>query len=145
MRADKSIALLDLLKARFFHIILIFYTSLLTYWMIWGFGRRQMDEFRYNLKPFYTISRYIKYCLNDPHIWVINLVGNVCVFIPFGFLVPAVFGGKIKKTILISFCGLVILECAQLISRKGMFDIDDFILNLLGVLIGYTIYSLIKK
>ena len=39
-------------------ILLIGYTMLLTYWMIWGFGRTTQPEISYNLVPFTTMASY---------------------------------------------------------------------------------------
>lgn len=80
---------------RFSLICLIGYTALLAYWMLLGFGRRYTyATLRYNLKPFETIKHFMQVDRFNPDIWVINLLGNIGVFIPFGILIPLVFGGK---------------------------------------------------
>ena len=40
---------------------------------------------------------------------------------------------------------IIAIELIQLFSLKGMCDIDDLILNLLGVSIGYTLRFAIEK
>lgn len=126
-----------------FKLVLFFYTLTLTYWMILGFDRSTSYNFRYNLKPFYTIKKFSKNY--DLYIWMINIIGNIAVFIPFGILLPIVFGGKIKRSLIIFLSGLFILESLQLLTKRGTFDIDDFILNTLGFLIGYLILKILRK
>ncbi|MFL0245622.1 VanZ family protein [Candidatus Clostridium stratigraminis] len=51
---------------------------------------------------------------------------------------------KIKNTFLISVGVSLIIEVIQLIFYLGACDIDDLILNILGSLLGFGIYYLIK-
>lgn len=60
-------------------ILLIGYTMLLAYWMIWGFGRTTEPEFSYNLVPFSTMTRYFPIRSLGS---LINIVGNIAVFVP---------------------------------------------------------------
>lgn len=66
-----------------------------------------------------------------------NLLGNIIMFIPFGFCVKYI-NYKIKPLrlmltgIVLSFC----IEFAQYMFGTGVSDIDDIILNTLGVMIG---------
>lgn len=93
-----------------------------------------------NLIPFKTILFYLK-GHNGYLIASINILGNIIALVPLGLLVPFVFQKMnwTKMVILASFVGLAI-ELTQLILHIGIFDIDDIILNGLGVLLGYYIY-----
>ncbi|MCR4721267.1 MAG: VanZ family protein [Lachnospiraceae bacterium] len=77
-----------------------------------------------------------------------NLVGNIVLFIPFGYFL---FGIKEKKrhsflkVILISSLIIIIIEVSQMLSLRGYCDIDDLILNELGVAVGYLIRSIVVK
>lgn len=51
---------------------------------------------------------------------------------------------KYAKSLVIFLAGLFILEFSQLISRRGSFDVDDFILNTIGFTFGYVIYKLLR-
>lgn len=125
-------------------LVLVGYTLLLSYWMLLGFGRRAThSEFMYNIKPFVTIRHFLQFDRFNTNIWMINLLGNIGVFVPFGILLALVFGGKLRKIYLIFIGGLFILESLQLLTRRGSFDIDDFILNSIGFLIGYGFYRMI--
>ncbi|MCR5431100.1 MAG: VanZ family protein [Lachnospiraceae bacterium] len=71
-----------------------------------------------------------------------NLIGNVVLFIPFGFFL---FGIKdntrrsFLRVMLISSLIIIIIEVAQMLSLRGYCDVDDLILNEIGVAIGYLI------
>ncbi|MGG4103059.1 VanZ family protein [Paenibacillus lautus] len=123
-------------------VLLIGYTMLLTYWMIWGFGRTTQSEFSYNLVPFSTMASYFPIRSLAS---LINIVGNIAVFVPFGVLIPVVFRIRYVKMLGFFLVGLFVLEMAQLISRRGSLDVDDFILNSVGVTIGYGLLGVIMK
>ncbi|RCX23866.1 VanZ like protein [Fontibacillus phaseoli] len=123
-------------------VLLIAYTILLTYWMVWGFGRSTQADFMYNLKPLFTIKQFLHVDSSHSDAAMINLIGNIVVFTPFGVLLPMILKGRLSKSLLIFIAGLFILETVQLLSRRGSFDIDDFILNSLGYLIGFGVYKL---
>lgn len=95
-----------------------------------------------NFTPFKTIRMYIRYYarLNSFE----NLFGNVLVFIPFGYLLPAAY--ERCRKFLVCFAGTFLLvsciELFQLFSAFGAFDVDDFILNCFGGLLGYFCYLL---
>lgn len=120
------------------------YTGCLLYWMFIGFGRVQHvgAPLRYNLIPFETISLYVRH-RNDisTSTWFINLFGNVGVFVTFGLFIPILrksLRSYVRLALLFVPC-VIVLELCQMILRVGSFDIDDVILNLLGVWIGYFI------
>ncbi len=80
-------------------------------------------------------------------IWmVLYLVGgNIAWFIPFGFLLPMIWQ-KLKSYAVISlgFCLSLIIEVSQLVLAKGMFEIDDLVLNTAGCAVGYLIYKIYR-
>lgn len=73
---------------------------------------------------------------------VINLVGNVVMFIPFGYLIPAVFSSRwsFSKFLLLFTALIILLETAQMLLRVGTGDVDDLFLNVIGGLLGFGIY-----
>lgn len=80
-----------------------------------------------------------------------NVIGNILLFIPFGFLIPLLFNKKNKFFIitLYGFLTSVLIEIIQLFTSFNTTDIDDIIFNTLGAVIGYFIfnifYYLVKK
>ncbi len=98
-----------------------------------------------NFTLFKTIRMYIDYAymLNSFE----NLVGNVVVFVPFGFLLPYVLkNGKIFFVMLLNaFLFVLGIELFQLFSAFGAFDVDDILLNCVGAIIGYMLFLIGKK
>jgi glycopeptide antibiotics resistance protein len=107
--------------------------------------RGQMTSVSYNLLFFKTISNYIQ---NINHIGfdvlLFNLAGNVAAFMPLGFLLPLAFRGfNAVKTYMVAFALILCAEVLQLVSLRGVFDVDDLLLNMLGSIIGYGVYKLL--
>lgn len=76
---------------------------------------------------------------------LINILGNILMFTPFGFL--GIVFPKLSdfKTLIINFLSVIILiESLQYFTRLGVFDIDDIILNTVGVAIGFWLYKFFK-
>lgn len=69
-----------------------------------------------------------------------NVVGNMIMFMPYGFFVSYFLKLDKKRTVLI-LCLLVscTIETTQFMIGR-VFDVDDIMLNILGGLMGYTIY-----
>lgn len=93
-----------------------------------------------NLVPFKSTIRYLtEFDSYNLDIVLMNTLGNVIIFIPFGFLLPLLFkqinNVKMASKIFIKF--ILLIESLQLLTFTGVFDIDDIILNMLGALIGY--------
>jgi glycopeptide antibiotics resistance protein len=107
--------------------------------------RGQMTSVSYNLIFFKTISNYIQ---NINHIGfdvlLFNLAGNVAAFMPLGFLLPLAFRRfNAVKTYMVAFVLVLSAEVLQLVSRRGVFDVDDLLLNMLGSVIGYGVFKLL--
>ncbi|MBE9917769.1 VanZ family protein [Paenibacillus donghaensis] len=124
-------------------IFLIGYGICILYWMFRGFGRTTQTEFRANPVPFKTIFGYI-FNMNQQNIGttIINLVGNVGVFIPFGMVLPYLFQRLQSYGLFIAFFtgSIVVLEILQIVLKVGTGDIDDVILNVIGASAGFISY-----
>ena len=77
---------------------------------------------------------------------MLNVAGNVIGFMPFGFLLTVV---RNKKTnfvvaLLYSFTFTFLIESVQYVTKLGVFDIDDLMLNTLGGILGYIIYFILS-
>ena len=98
-----------------------------------------------NFLPFKTILPYL---LGERGliIAVINLVGNVVLLVPIGFLIPFVYQNMTwKKSLTLAVAAGLAIEGMQVVFRVGIFDIDDLILNGLGVMIGYWAFMILSK
>ncbi len=93
-----------------------------------------------NFIPFKEILRYkigSKY-----FIW--NVVGNIAIFIPFGFAVSLYLRSKKAfKPFIIALITSTTIEFVQMFIGRS-FDIDDILLNCIGGLIGYFLYSILS-
>ncbi|MFD0675334.1 MULTISPECIES: VanZ family protein [unclassified Paenibacillus] len=126
-------------------LLFIGYSTFMIYLLFFGFSRSNRSVRMYNIIPFKTIANYIQeYHHYNFGIWVINLFGNVGAFIPFGILIPWLFPRHMKPLHLASLFVLVLtaVESLQFIGKVGSFDVDDILLNLIGVMIGRGCFSL---
>ena len=100
------------------------------------------DVVRYNLIPLKSINTQLRHITNS---WGIrNLLGNIVPFIPFGYLIPVVFN-KINNYIRVFFAGLITvigIELFQYVTKLGSLDIDDVILNMIAISIGYGLMKI---
>jgi len=97
-----------------------------------------------NFVPFETILRYINYSQYfNLEIIIINLLGNLLIFTPMGFLLPLL-SKRFRKAwavICVGFLSSLAVETIQFIFTVGSADIDDLILNTLGAWFGYLAYK----
>lgn len=127
--------------------ILTLYSVILIYWMFLGFGRQVHTggPMQYNLVPLRTVFLYFDMgnglSLTSR---LVNLLGNVGVFIPFGFLIPFLQLRQVSllRISLYAVPCILLLEILQMLLHVGSFDIDDLLLNLLGIWTGYGFYRL---
>ncbi|MDI4646909.1 VanZ family protein [Cohnella hashimotonis] len=88
-----------------------------------------------NLTPFRSISMYLER-LDRPYD-IVNLFGNIALFVPLGVFVALLAGCGWRGAAIRAFGVSLALECAQIVFMMGSFDVDDLILNTLGGLVGY--------
>lgn len=111
------------------------------------FGHGGTGEYSYNIVPFREILRYIRYReVLGTRAVLINLLGNVIGFLPFGALVPLMVRGARRawRMTLLSLEVSALVEFSQLIFQVGCFDVDDMILNTLGGLLGYLLFRILS-
>ena len=78
---------------------------------------------------------------------LINIIGNITMFIPVGLVWPCCFKklDTIGKTVLVGAGFPLFIEITQLLFYDRCSDVDDLILNTTGILIGAIIYFGIKR
>src|SRR5574344_599358 len=94
-----------------------------------------------NFIPFKEIFRYKV----GSRYFFKNVLGNMIMFIPYGFFVSYFL--KLKKLYSISLLTLltsITIEVTQLLIGR-VFDVDDILLNLCGGIVGFIIYYIIHK
>lgn len=124
------------------------YLLLLAYLLFFSsaYGRTMEMGYRYNLEPFLEIRRAIEHVDAVGYRYmIINIVGNIAAFMPFGFMLPLITERRMHtgKVLVFSFLLTLCAESLQLVSRTGAFDVDDLILNTLGGVLGYWCYKIL--
>lgn len=124
----------------FLGLLLIYTLALL---MLLFFRPNEQSYNAINLVPFSTIMFYLSGKVN----WLIsfyNLAANIGLFIPYGIYL------KLKsysplKALFISILMITCIEILQFVSYRGSLDIDDLMLNLLGVFLGYWLFPIFNR
>ena len=120
----------------------------------WGNDLSYADQMRssMNLIPFHTIKNYwmvVRRMEFSSLFWhcVINLGGNIFLFIPIGYFMPRLwpFLRKFLSFLLSCVLAVVLVELLQLVTLLGSLDIDDLILNLFGMIVGYLLFMISQK
>lgn len=103
---------------------------------------------RYNLHPLDTVSRYLwvlKYSLDPTQQFhaIANLAGNVILFLPLGIFLPMLFVRlrAFWRFALAALLAILAVEALQLFTGLGTLDVDDLILNLMGIALGYLLWQ----
>ncbi len=145
-------------KNRLLAILFAVY-GLIMLWLLFGQRLRWVHYDNYtaqlrgllNLIPFRTVLGYLR-DLGDADSAVlchaiINNGGNIATFVPLGFFLPACVKGcrGFWCTVLLGGATVICVEILQLFTLLGSCDIDDLILNLVGIALGYGIYLAFEK
>ena len=130
---------------KIYRIFILPYTIFLLYLMFLGFGREQHEANIVRLLPLVSTILFVQNTTSWESI-IINLLGNIIMFIPFGFLgwLNAKYF-SFKKLIVDFLSVLIIVEALQYLTRLGVFDIDDLALNSIGVWIGFRMRKFIDN
>ncbi|MCD8508485.1 MAG: VanZ family protein [Bacillus sp. (in: Bacteria)] len=135
----------------FIYLILLIYITLFAWNYGASLGPVGPGGRNYNVDPFFSIYRIAKYSPTwvDP---VRILVGNIVLFLPFGFLLP--FSTERFKTngkpvrifpvVITAMCLSIAIEINQFVFTYRVANIDDVILNTLGALLGVMAYRFIR-
>ena len=135
-----------------FGCILFFFYGVLLMGVLFFNQRQQMTILsineimsHLNLVPLKTVKGYLKAYENqviNPRIVVENIVGNLVLFFPMGLILPTLITRFRNGILFASFMILVLfmVESIQLFTGTGAFDIDDIILNFIGVSIAYGLW-----
>ena len=68
-------------------------------------------------------------------------------FLPLGYFLPVIWPElrRLLRTLALSAFTVIAVEISQVLLLVGSCDIDDLILNLLGVALGYGFYRITQK
>lgn len=99
-----------------------------------------------NLVPLRMVGDYLRaFRQGDLFYAVVMLFGNLGTFLPLGFFPALLFRNfGVKKAFLFGLCFSLGAECCQFFLGRHC-DVDDVILNVAGVMLGYGLYRLVKR
>jgi glycopeptide antibiotics resistance protein len=133
-------------------LLSISYFSLLTYVVFFARRRKALvwqDSFL-NLVPLrHTVKAYQQLSTMPPEgqfDFYSNLFGNIILFMPLPFILIVLFRITNKAHVFLIGAGLsVLIETLQYIFKIGIPDIDDVLLNSMGVVVGLGIWVAVYK
>ncbi|AZA77847.1 VanZ family protein [Chryseobacterium sp. G0186] len=130
---------------KIYKIIIIPYTLFLLYLMFLGMGRFQYEDNLITVEPVFSTIKFIRGAMSWKDI-VMIVIGNIVMFIPFGFLGWVFTRLRDLKTLIFTFVSAItIVEALQYFTRMGIFEVDDILLNTLGVYLGWILCRFIEK
>lgn len=156
-----------ILRIRKFILIVIFILYLLCVAYVTFLSRQPSAGYTVNSGPFlqgFANSFYIDFGFLDiinilftegiaaalAHIRIISVSGitqlylNIVMLVPMGYLLPYIFDwfrqDVSRRTISACFLISVLIENIQLLTRHGMYDLDDIFANTLGGVIGQALF-----
>ena len=105
-------------------------------------------DFRSYSNNFIPFKEILRYDITSK-LFVRNVIGNIVIFIPFGYLISdTIYMNTKHKNIFIVLMFVLLtslgIETTQMYIGRS-FDVDDIILNFVGGLIGYFAFLIIKK
>lgn len=75
-----------------------------------------------------------------------NITANILLFVPFGIAALMLSKNPSRlRLMIVPTVAIALIEITQHLTKRGSMDIDDLILNLFGVFIGYWLHPLIEK
>lgn len=120
------------------------YTIWLLYMMFFAFNRADYGKQYYYIT--YQPFKSILFLINSSHITPLevyeNVLGNIILFIPYGFLGILYPKFKSFKYLFLAFFIVInILEFSQYYFSRGFAEFDDVMLNTFGLSLGYIVYK----
>lgn len=124
------------------YIVMVLFVTLMPFTMPFG-GTNNLFMETANFVPFRDLILDHKGAIRE-------IILNVIMMMPFGFLYPTITKRGILSTVALTFFFSLIIECSQLLSawwgglHSRTFDVTDLITNTLGGLIGFLIFIVLR-
>lgn len=102
------------------------------------------DDVSWSTNNFIPFKEMFRYEFGS-RLFIKNVIGNITLFLPFGLFTSYYL--DIKKPYLIFLLTLIASISIELVQMAigRVFDIDDILLNLVGGIIGFYIFALLRK
>lgn len=141
------------MKGRRIYILVFAVYCVLMALLLFGRTRYEPGQMAQSINPMplETILRFWRVLAGDfspdmKRYALINLVGNVVIFIPLGFLTAVLWKPfrPLWRCLLLGGGIIVCIELTQLLARVGSCDLDDLLLNVMGIAVGYCLFRMAK-
>ena len=124
-------------------IVINIYTIWILYLMFFIYDRdiAPVEKLKINFFPFQSILYLIEIHTTKWELWS-NLLGNVILFAPYGFLgilYPKL--NNYRNLFICFFLSINYLEFSQYFFKRGYAEFDDVMLNTIGMSLGYWLYK----
>jgi len=135
--------------AKYYPVFINIYTVWMLYMLFFAYSRGySIYNDVYVIRPylFQSIENIFTAYYNSKWNIMKNITGNIVCFIPYGFL--GLLYPKLKNygwLFLTFFIGINYVEFSQYFFNRGYAELDDVILNTLGMTIGFILYKRIFK
>lgn len=96
--------------------------------------RNQSKE---NINTIFYLKDWLKLLFSNKIVFI-NVIGNILLFIPLGFIINTLLD-NFFYTMFLSLFIILILELMQFMTKRGVFDLIDVLLNMIGIVIGLMI------
>lgn len=127
---------------KYYPPLIFLYSIWILYMMFFAYNRGDSQADRYFIRPFPFQSIYFVLTSGGSMSEILkNIAGNIILFMPYGFLgiiYPAL--RNYKKLLLVFLLAINYLEFSQYFFQRGYAELDDVILNVSGMTLGYLIY-----
>ena len=75
-----------------------------------------------------------------------EIINNILLFFPFGFILTDVFGKcPLRAVIFLAGVSSTMIEVSQLVFKIGLFEFDDIFNNVIGALLGWCVFHALRS
>ncbi|MCI2252776.1 VanZ family protein [Domibacillus sp. PGB-M46] len=130
------------ISAKFLKWIMALYTAALLILLFFRPSNQAYENM--NLIPFHTIRLFLS-GEADAFVAFYNIAANVVLFVPYGMFWMLTASPSLLQKTLVPVLVITLIELVQFVTHRGSLDIDDLILNVAGVFLGYALYPLGRR
>lgn len=107
-------------------------------------GLSRADNFSNNIINLNFLSSYLDIWYSWSLTSLLLLILNILMLAPLGFLLPFISKkfDSLRNILIVAFTFTIFIELFQLITHRGIFELDDLFHNTIGAMIGYFIAKL---
>ena len=98
---------------------------------------------QFELNPIASYQRAIHAPAHLARLEVLSIALNIAMFIPLGFLAPAIWRkfSKFYPLLILCISATLFIETTQFITSRGVFSLEDILHNTIGGIFGFIIFK----